>query len=91
MRKSEIRKKLAKAADLPETAFGNCPYIEIEGNGSVKIDRCLEILSYESDRAELQLAGMKVIITGKELMLRSYGTKAIKLSGEIIGVTLEKE
>ena len=32
---------------MPESSFGACPYMELEGNHSIRIDECIEILSYD--------------------------------------------
>lgn len=79
----KIKKKIADAAELPQASFGACPYFEIEGNHSIKIDECIEILSYDEEKTVLKLKGMTVSVIGKELTMTSYGSGTIRLVGVI--------
>lgn len=83
-----LKRKLAAAADMPEGAFGACPYIEIEGNSAVRICGCLEIISYGSEKAEIAVTGMNVTVCGEDLMIETFGGGIVRLSGEIGSVSL---
>lgn len=83
-----IRKKLARATDLPESSFGGCPYITIESNSDVKIDGCLEILSYSENEVSVRLSGMEATVCGSLLTLRSYAIKTIRICGKIESISL---
>ena len=83
---SKIRKRLASMVDLPESSFGACPYVAIESNTSVTVDACLDILSYDECEVRLLLEGLTVTIVGKDLTMRSYGNKTIRIVGIIDGV-----
>jgi hypothetical protein len=87
----KLRKKLAAAVELPESAFGSCPYLTIESNTSVKIDECCEILSYDTDAICLRLRGLTVTVTGRWLTMRSYAMKTVRIVGRIDGVSLAEE
>lgn len=89
--KERLRKRLSRLTDLPESSFGCCPYVAIEGNSSVKVDACLEILSYEDDAVRLLLTGMIAVVRGKGLTLRSYGDRSIRITGRIDGVDLTEK
>lgn len=86
----KLRRKLAEACELPEASFGPCPYLAIESNSSIRIDECLEILSYDEGAISLRLRGMTVTVTGERLTMRSYAMKTVRIGGVIRNVSLEE-
>lgn len=86
-----FRKRLALMTELPEASFGACPYIAIESNGAVTVDACLDILSYDECEVRLQLEGLVASVRGRELTMRSYGNKTIRITGIIEGISLVEE
>lgn len=88
--KRNLKKRLSRLTDLPESSFGLCPFVAIEGNGAVKVDACLEILSYEDDEVRLRLQGMIAVVRGARLTLRSYGDRSVRITGRIDGVDLSE-
>ena len=83
-----LKRKLAAAADMPEGAFGACQDTEIEGNSSVRICGCREIISYGSEKAEIAVTGMNVTVCGENLMIETFGGGTVRLSGVIGSVSL---
>lgn len=86
----KIKRKMSDATELPQASFGACPYFEIEGNHSIKIDECLEILSYDEEKTVLKLKGLTVSVIGKGLTMNSYGMGTIRLVGRIDNLVLEE-
>ena len=84
----KMKKKIAEALELPLAAFGRCPGIAIEGNHAVRIDECVEILTYDEEETVLLVRGMTVTVRGRELTMRSYGGGTIRLTGIVSGVLL---
>ncbi len=84
----KLKKIIAEAADMPESSFGACPYIELEGNHSIRIDECIEILSYDEEETVLKLRGMTVTVTGHGMTMSSYGGRTIRLTGIISNLLL---
>ncbi len=85
---ADIKKKISEALDMPSSSLGSVPYIEIEGNGMIKLDCCIEILSYDEERCELRLKGLVAEIVGRDLTVSSYGGGTVRLCGMIKGVSL---
>ncbi len=85
-----LRKKLAAMADLPESAFGGCSYIEIESDRSVKINGCKEIIDYSSEKVILSSNEFDILVIGRGLTLMSYGSNTAMIKGEICGLSFEK-
>ncbi len=73
---------------MPQSSFGACPYLVIESNSSIRVDECLEILSYDEREVSLRLRGMLVTVTGEGLTMRSYAMKTIRICGVISQVSL---
>lgn len=87
----KLRKRLAQATELPESSFGFCPYLTLESNSTVKIDECLEILSYDENEVRVRLRGMTVSVSGKCLTMRSYAVKTIRIGGKIENIAISDE
>ena len=77
--------------ELPESSFGSCPYLVVESNTSVRIDECYEILSYDTIAIRLRLKGMTVTVTGRDLTMRSYAMRTVRIVGTIEGLSLCEE
>ena len=84
----KLKRKIDEAVDMPESSFGACPYMELEGNHSIRIDECIEILSYDEEETVLKLKGMTVTIAGRGLTMSSYGGGTIRLTGVISNILL---
>lgn len=83
-----LKRKLAAACDMPEGAFGVCPYIEIEGNSGVRICDCREMISYDEEKVVVAVTGMHVAVCGRELTIGSFGGGTVRLSGVVESVSL---
>lgn len=84
----KLRKRLAALTELPMDAFGACPYVTIESNTAIKLDACLEILSYDEARIRLRLSELIATVTGERMTMRSYGDRTIRITGIIRSLTL---
>lgn len=83
-----IKKLLTAVTELPQSAFGECPYIEIEVDSAFKLDGCREILAYGEESVSL-LTDMGIItVSGRALELRSYGNSTIRITGRIMKVEI---
>ena len=91
MRMEKLKKKLAEAVDMPESSFGACPYLTVEGNGLIRMDECLEILAYDEEEIRVRLRGLTVTVTGEAMTMRSYAAKTIRISGVIRNIALSDE
>lgn len=87
----KLRRRLSEACEMPEASFGPCPYLAIESNSSIRIDECLEILSYDESLISLRLRGMTVTVAGEGMTMRSYAMKTVRIGGVIRSVALEEE
>ncbi len=86
----KLRRKLAEVTEMPESSFGGCPYLVLESNSSVRIDECYEILSYDTEAIRLRLKDMTVTVTGRDLTMRSYAMKTIRIVGTIDSISLQE-
>ena len=84
------RTKLARALELPESALGRCPYLVLEADSSLRVDECLEILSYEEDEIALRLRGLDLTVGGCDLTMRSYASRSIRIGGMIRWISLSE-
>ncbi|MBE6637135.1 MAG: hypothetical protein E7618_04970 [Ruminococcaceae bacterium] len=91
MPKRPLRKRLADSMDVPEIAFGGCPYLTVEGNTSLRVDHCLEILSYDDREIRLALRGLILIVHGEALTMRSYAIRTICIGGRITALCFEEK
>lgn len=86
-----LKRKLVAVSELPEGAFGACPYIELEGNSAIRICECREIISYESEKTEIAVNGMRVTVRGRKMTIESLGGGTVRLKGKICGILLSDE
>ena len=73
---------------MPVTSLGGCPYIALEGNYSVKLDECEEIISYDEAKTVLRLKTFDLTILGSDLIINSYGSGNVKLTGTITDISI---
>lgn len=84
-----LKRKLAAVSDLPLGAFGDCVYIEIEGNSAIRVCGCREIISYECEKIEIATTEMRVTVRGNELTIETLGGGTVRLKGRIHGISLD--
>ena len=77
------RKALARVSELPESSFGPCPYLVLEADSSLRIDECLEILSYDEAEIGLRLRGLFLTVRGHGLTMCSYASRSIRIRGTV--------
>ncbi len=87
----KLKKRLAAFTELPESVFGGCSYIEIESNSSVKVNGCIKIIDYCSERVVLLTREFELNVSGEGLTLVSYGESTAAVNGKICAVTLGGE
>ena len=91
MPKRPLRKRLAESMDVPEIAFGGCPFLTVEGNTSLRVDYCLEILSYDDNEIRLSLRGLVLTVCGEGLTMHSYAIRTICIGGRITALHFEEK
>ena len=89
MRKRPLRKRFADSLEIPEIAFAGCSYLTVEGNTSLRVDHCREILAYDETAIRLALPGFTLAVIGEELTMRSYAIRTICISGTVHQILFE--
>ncbi len=87
----KLKKIISQAIDMPVTSLGGCPYIALEGNYSIKLDECEEIISYDETKTVLRLSIFDVTVLGRGLTINSYGGGTVKLTGEITDISITNQ
>ena len=62
--------------------------MSIESNTAIKLDACLEILSYSEEEICLRLTDLIATVRGERMTMRSYGDRTIRITGIIRSLTL---
>ena len=86
--KSRLSSKAARLMEFPENALGSVSDVSLVGNGSVMINGCRSVTSYEKTRIVLRLCDRSIEITGDGLLLKTYYKKSISVSGRIDAIRL---
>ncbi len=63
--------------------------VTLENDRNVWVDGCLAILVYERDKVAIKLSRRNLIVNGSELVLKSYSSHELCISGRISSVNLE--
>ncbi len=87
---SKIKKFLEAFTELPSSSFGDRPYIEMEGDNTLKLDGCKEILSYDEEAASFRTNESRVTVRGSGLKMCSFGNSTVRVTGNITGLEIER-
>ena len=88
MRFGKAEKKICRCRRYAGGSVRGVSVYGIEGNSSVRICGCREIISYGSEKAEIAVTGMNVTVCGENLMIETFGGGTVRLSGVIGSVSL---
>lgn len=80
----------ARAIDFPACAACSVSSFSVESNLYMMVHGCRSVVSYERDRVVLQLCEMKLSVMGQGLVLKSYFSESISISGIIDKIEIIK-
>lgn len=78
--------KIAKLLDMPETAVGNVPMLEIKGNREVIIEGSQGVLEYTSECIRVNTGKMLVRFTGRNLEMKCMTAENLIIEGFIVAI-----
>lgn len=78
--------KIAKLLDLPETAVGAVPMLEIKGNREVIIDGSQGVLEYTGECIRVNTGKMLIRFTGRNLEMKCMTAESLIIEGFIAGI-----
>ena len=87
---SKIKRFLEAFTELPSSSFGDRPYIEIEGDNTLKLDGCTEILSYDDNSVSFGTKESRITVIGNELRMCSFGNSTVRVVGNITRLEIER-
>lgn len=87
----KLKSKIAEVIDMPMSAMGRYPFIEIEGNRTIVINGCTEILLYDSEKTVLRLSDIILSINGENLSMDTFGGNTVKMSGKLFGIDMSED
>ena len=87
---SKIKKFLEVFTELPSSSFGDRPYIEMEGDNTLKLDGCREILSYDETSVSFRTNESRITVSGIGLKMCSFGNSTVRVTGNITGLEMER-
>lgn len=87
---SKIKKIIEAFTELPSSSFGDRPYIEMEGDNTLKLDGCKEILTYDDTSSSFRTNESRVTVRGTELKMCSFGNSTVRVTGNITSIEIER-
>ncbi len=85
-----IRMKAARAIDFPACAVCDVSSFSVESDASMLVNGCRSVISYERELVVLQLCEMQLAVGGRDLVLKSYFSDSISISGVIEKIEILK-
>jgi len=90
-KKLPLGARISQALEIPEDTLGGLSCMSIYGDQILVADCCNSVISYTEETVALQLIGMIVTITGKQLKLSTFRFGRITVSGQISGMEIRPE
>lgn len=82
----EKTSKLARAFDLPQSAFSDFSQISLSSNREAVVEGCAGVLEYDSTLIKLSLNRMMVQFTGRNLEIKCMTGESVIVQGFILGI-----
>ncbi|MEW6173471.1 MAG: sporulation protein YqfC [Bacillota bacterium] len=83
----KIKRKAVDALELPGDVALDLPKIVITGNVHVLIENHRGIVAYSPDAVKVLVQVGEVVVSGRNLVIRSIAADEVAVEGEIQGVT----
>ncbi|MEW6182888.1 MAG: sporulation protein YqfC [Bacillota bacterium] len=83
----KIKRKAVSVLELPSDVALDLPKIIITGNVHVLIENHRGILAYSRETIKVLVQVGEVIVSGRNLVIRSIAADEVAVEGEIQGVT----
>lgn len=81
-----IKDKLIALGDLPQQRCA----MTLRGLNELLVENCLGVSGYDESFITLSVYGARVVVSGTPLVLESFGTDGVKITGKIHSLTLEE-
>ena len=84
--KEDLRKRVAKALELPKEAFCSLPFLTMTGRNELMIENYRGLMEYGTEEVRLSTAEGILRITGRGLTLKTLDREAVRIEGHILSV-----
>ena len=78
--------RIASILQVPLSALGDIPFMELTGNRELILDGCGSILAYDDDTIRLSAGKLIILVRGHGLILKSFSENAVRITGFFIAV-----
>ena len=84
--KLSVPQKAATLLEVPLSAFGGVPNLELTGNREMTVEGCKGVLDYDEDVVKLNLGKMILQVRGRDLNIKGLTDDAAVLEGYFLSI-----
>ena len=84
--KLSVPQKAATLLEVPLSAFGGVPSLELTGNREMTVEGCRGVLEYDEDVVKLNLGKMILQVRGRDLNIKGLTDDAAVLEGYFLSI-----
>ncbi len=84
--KLSVPQKAAKMLEVPLSAFGGIPSLELTGNREMTVEGCKGVLEYDEDVVKLNLGKMILQVRGRDLNIKGLTDDSAVLEGYFLSI-----
>ena len=84
--KLSVPQKAAALLEVPLSAFGGVPNLELTGNREMTVEGCKGVLEYDEDMVKLNLGKMILQVRGRDLNIIGLTDDAAVLEGYFLSI-----
>ena len=84
--KLTVPQKAATLLEVPLSAFGGVPNLELTGNRELTVEGCKGVLEYDEDVVKLNLGKMILQVSGRDLNIKGITDDSAVLEGYFLSI-----